>query len=63
LSSQIAEVGEAVRKWQEEKYLIDAKIAGIEAFQRLVLERPDEVVLEFIRDVRRQLREQQRGQS
>jgi len=63
LSSQIAEVGEAVRKWQDEKYLIDEKIAGVEAFQRLVLERPDEVVLEFIRDVRRQLREQQRGQS
>ena len=63
MSSQIAEVGEAVRKWQEEKHLIDAKIAGVEAFQRLVLERPDEVVLEFIRDVRRQLGEQQRGKS
>jgi len=63
LSSQIAEVGEAVRKWQDEKRLIDARIAGVEAFQRLVLEQPDEVVLEFIRDVRRQLGEQQRGKS
>lgn len=37
---------------------LEAKVAGIESFQRLVLDQPDDVVLEFIKDVRRQLREQ-----
>jgi hypothetical protein len=37
--------------------LIEAKISGIENFQELVLEQPDEVVLDFIRDIRRQLRQ------
>jgi hypothetical protein len=46
------------KKWQEEKREVEAKIAGIESFQKLVLDQPDEVVLEFIKDVRRQLREQ-----
>jgi integrase len=58
LGEQIAKIGEGVRKWQEEKGEIEAKIAGIESFQRLVLEQPDEVVLEFIKDIRRQLKEQ-----
>jgi DNA repair exonuclease SbcCD ATPase subunit len=58
IGEQIAKIGEGVKKWQEEKGEIEAKIAGIEGFQRLVLEQPDEVVLEFIRDIRRQLKEQ-----
>ena len=41
-----------------EKLEIEAKIAGIENFQKLVLEQPDDVILEFIRDIRRQLKEQ-----
>jgi len=47
-----------VKRWQQEKGEIEAKISGIVNFQKLVLEQPDEVVLEFIRDVRRQLKEQ-----
>jgi hypothetical protein len=46
------------KKWQEEKREVEAKIAGIESFQKLVLDQPDDVVLEFIKDIRRQLREQ-----
>jgi hypothetical protein len=60
VGEQIAKIGAGVQKWQEEKGEIEAKIAGIESFQKLVLEQPDEVVLEFIRDVRRQLKEQRR---
>ncbi len=56
---QVAKIGEGVKKWQEEKGEIEARIAGIESFQKLVLEQPDEVILEFIKDVRRQLKEQQ----
>ncbi|MFB0567788.1 MAG: tyrosine-type recombinase/integrase [Candidatus Bathyarchaeia archaeon] len=58
LGEQIAKIGEGVKKWQEEKGEIEAKIAGIMNFQKLVLEQPDEVILEFIKDVRRQLKEQ-----
>ena len=58
VGEQIAKVGEGVKKWQEEKGEIEAKIAGIENFQKLVLEQPDEAILEFIKDVRRQLKEQ-----
>ncbi len=58
LCEQIAKVGEGVKKWQVEKGEIEAKIAGIENFQSLVLEQPDEAILEFIKDVRRQLEEQ-----
>ena len=58
IGEQVAKIGEGVKRWQEEKGEIEAKIAGIENFQKLVLEQPDEVVLEFIRDVRRQLKEQ-----
>jgi integrase len=57
LGEQIAKIGEDVKRWQEEKGLIEAKISGIENFQELVLEQPDEVVLDFIRDIRRQLRQ------
>jgi integrase len=57
LGEQIAKIGEGVKRWQEEKGVIEAKIAGIENFQELVLEQPDEVVLDFIRDIRRQLRQ------
>ncbi|MGD8544434.1 MAG: tyrosine-type recombinase/integrase [Candidatus Bathyarchaeota archaeon] len=58
MGEQIAEIGEGVKRWQEEKVKIEAKIAGIENFQKLILEQPDEVILEFIRDIRRQLKEQ-----
>ncbi|UCC58252.1 MAG: tyrosine-type recombinase/integrase [Candidatus Bathyarchaeum sp.] len=63
LGEQIAKIGESVKKWQEEKGEIEAKIAGIENFHKLVLEQPDEEVLEFIKDIRRQLIEQRRGES
>ena len=58
LGEQIAKIGEGVKRWQEEKGEIEAKIAGIESFQKLVLEQPDEVILKLIRDVKRQLKEQ-----
>jgi hypothetical protein len=63
LGEQIAKIGERVKKWQEEKAEIEATIAGIEKFQKLVLEQPDEVILEFIKDIRRQLTEQHSGES
>ncbi len=62
MGEQIAEIGEGVKRWQEEKVKIEAKIAGIENFQKLVLEQPDEVILEFIKDVRRQLKEERSGE-
>jgi len=58
LSDQIAKIGEAVNNWQKEKGELEAKLAGFESFQRLVLEQPDEVIMELIKDVKRQLREQ-----
>ena len=58
VGEQIAKVGEGVKKWQEEKGEFEAKIAGIENFQKLVLDQPDDVILNFIRDIRRQLKEQ-----
>ena len=58
LGEQVEKIGEGVKKWQEEKREIDAKIAGFENFQKLVLEQPDDVILKFINDVRRQLKEQ-----
>jgi integrase len=61
VGEQVAEIGEAVKRWQKEKGKLEAKVAGIESFQRLVLDQPDDVVLEFIRQVRRQLREQSSG--
>ena len=58
VGKQIAKIGEGVKKWQEEKAEIEAKIAGIENFQKLILEQPNEVIMEFIRDIRRQFKEQ-----
>jgi integrase len=58
LGEQVEKIGEVVKKWQEEKIELEAKVAGIESFQKLILDQPDDAVLEFIRDVRRQLREQ-----
>jgi site-specific recombinase XerD len=58
IGEQVAKIGEGVKKWQVEKGELEAKIAGIESFQRLVLEQPDEVILEFIKNIRRQLKEQ-----
>ena len=58
LGEQIAKIGEAVKKWQEEKGKLEAKLVGFESFQKLVLEQPDEVIMELIKDVKRQLKEQ-----
>jgi site-specific recombinase XerD len=58
MGEQVAEIGEGVKKWQKEKGENEAKIAGIEHFQKLVLEQSDEAILEFIKDVRRRLKEQ-----
>jgi len=58
VGEQIAKIGEEVKKWQEEKGEIEAKIASVENFQKLVLEQPDDVILKFIKDIRRQLKEQ-----
>ena len=58
VGAQVAKIGEGVKRWQVEKGEIEARIAGIVNFQKLVLDQPDEAVLEFIRDVRRQLKEQ-----
>ena len=58
IGEQVTKIGELVKKWQKEKGEIEAKIAGIESFQKLVLEQSDETILEFIKDIRRQLREQ-----
>jgi integrase len=63
MGEQIAKISEGVKKWQEEKGEIEAKIAGIVNFQKLVLEQPDEVILEFIKDVRHQLEEQHSGKG
>jgi integrase len=57
MGEQIAKIGEGVKRWQEEKATLEAKLAGFESFQKLVLDQPDSVVLEFIKDVRRQLKE------
>jgi site-specific recombinase XerD len=58
VGEQVARIGEGMKKWQVEKGELEAKIAGVENFQKLVLEQPDEVILEFIKDARRQLKEQ-----
>ena len=56
VGEQVERIEGGVRRWQMEKGEIEAKIAGIEGFQRLVLEQPDDVILEFIKDVRQQLK-------
>ena len=58
IGEQAAKIGDGVKRWQEEKGELEAKIAGFESFQKLVLEQPDKVILEFIRDIRRQLKGQ-----
>jgi integrase len=55
MGEQVEKISEGVKKWQEEKGKLEAKIAGFESFQRLVLDQSDEGVLEFIKDVRRQI--------
>jgi hypothetical protein len=59
IEEQVAKIGESVKRWQEEKVKLESKVAGIESFQKLVLDQPDDVVLEFIKDVRRQLGKQE----
>ena len=58
IGEQVKKIGESVERWQEEKGKLEAKVAGIESFQKLVVDQPDDVVLEFIKDIRRQLGEQ-----
>jgi hypothetical protein len=58
IGEQVARIGEGVKKWQEEKGELEAKLAGFEKFQRLILEQSDDVILELIKDVKRQLKEQ-----
>jgi integrase len=58
LGEQVTKISEGLKRWQEEKRGLEAKIAGVENFQKVVLDQPDEVILEFIKDIRRQLREQ-----
>jgi integrase len=58
IEEQVAKIGEGVKRWQEEKTVLEAKIRGIESFQRLILNQSDDDILEFIKDVRRKLREQ-----
>jgi integrase len=55
IGEQVEKISEGVKKWQEEKGKLEAKIVGFESFQRLVLDQSDEGVLEFIKDVRRQI--------
>ena len=57
LEEQVVKIGEGVKMWKEEKGRLEATIAGFESFQKLILDQPDEVVLEFIKDVRRQIGE------
>ena len=59
IGEQVPKIGEGVKKWQEEKGKLEAKIADFENFQKLILDQPDDVVLEFIKDVRKQLRKQE----
>jgi integrase len=58
LGEQVEKIGEGVKRWQEEKVELEAKLVGFESFQRLVLEQPYEVILELIKDVKQQLKEQ-----
>ncbi len=60
LGEQVLKIGEGVKRWQKEKGELEAKLAGFESFQKLVLEQPDEVILELIKDVKRQLKEERR---
>ena len=55
---QMEKIAEGVKKWQEEKRELESKIAGIENFQKLILDQSDDVILKFIRDIRRQLHDQ-----
>ncbi len=60
LGEQVIKIGEGVKRWQKEKSELEAKLAGFESFQKLVLEQPDEVILELVKDVKRQLKEERR---
>jgi hypothetical protein len=63
VGEQVAKISDGVKRWQQEKGEIEAKIAGIEGFQKLVLEQPDEVILEFIKDIRGQLKKKANQQG
>jgi integrase len=58
IEEQVAKIGEGIKRWQEERDELESKVAGIESFQKLILDQPDDAILEFIKDVRRQLKEQ-----
>jgi integrase len=58
MSDQVAKIGDGVKKWQEEKCELEARLAGFERFQKLILEQPEEVILELIKDVKRQFKKE-----
>ena len=60
LGEQAIKISEGVKRWQKEKSELETKLAGFESFQELVLEQPDEVILELIKDVKRQLKEERK---
>ena len=60
VGEQVAKIDEGVKKWQVEKGELEARLAGFESFQKLLLEQPDEVILEIIKDMKRQLKKQHR---
>ena len=57
LSERIPKVFAALEKNQKERLELKSKIAGIESLQKMLLEEPDEVILDFIKDIRRQLKD------
>jgi integrase len=58
IGEQMEKIGEAVKKWQEERRVLEDRLAGFESFQRLLLQQPAEDILELIKDVKRQLKKQ-----
>ena len=63
LTERIPKVFVALEKNEKERLELKSKIAGIESFQKMVLEQPDEEVLKFLKEIRRQLKEQSEQKS
>jgi len=63
---QIDKIFKGLEKWQKERdevLKLKSRIAGIENFYKMVLEQPDEEILKFLKDIRRQLKEQNKLKS
>jgi integrase len=56
LTERIPQVFTALEKNEKERLELKSKIAGIENFQKMILNQSDKEILEFIKDVRRQLK-------